>query len=141
MRIDEHIHRHDHPRNGRGLGSLYVNCVRFERQSNGADISPPDNLRYAFSTCVYGFPSVVTNQTSQCPVACAGVEAAVQLGLMNPSAENFRNWCSSTTFADNVISTCEFCYNLTSEAVNPGTTGAQVYLANCAYTPIPDIST
>lgn len=59
---------------------------------------------------------------------------------MKPSADNFRNWCSSTTFADNVINTCEFCYNLTSEDVNPGTTGAQVYLANCAIYPIPKTS-
>lgn len=93
--------------------------------------SAPDNLRFAFSTCVFGVPSVVTNQTSQCPVACAGIEPAVVVELADPTANNFQDWCKSTAFADNIVNSCEFCYNLTSEAVNPGTTGGQVYLANC----------
>ncbi|OQD70546.1 hypothetical protein PENDEC_c022G06356 [Penicillium decumbens] len=119
-------------------GQDFEDCITCELESTYVDglSSETDvdwglyNLRYAFSTCVFGFPSVITNQTSQCPVACSGIESAVSVDLTDPSADNFQNWCKSTSFADNVINTCEFCYNLTSEAVNPGTTGGQVYLAN-----------
>lgn len=119
-------------------GQDFEDCVTCELQSTYVDRPSGEtdvnwglyNLRFAFSTCVFGFPSVVTNQTSQCPVACAGIEPAVIVELEDPTANNFQDWCKSTAFADNIVNTCEFCYNLTSEAVNPGTTGGQVYLGN-----------
>lgn len=92
--------------------------------------SASDNLRYAFSTCVFAYPTFAGNTSSQCPVACAGIQPAVEVDLTNPSASNFQNWCRSTSFADNIVNTCEFCYNLTSAKVSPGS-GGQVYLANC----------
>ncbi|KAJ5096028.1 hypothetical protein NUU61_005384 [Penicillium alfredii] len=79
------------------------------------------NLRYAFSTCVYGFPHSVSNVSSPCPVACDGIRPAIEFDLTNPSSFNFDAWCSTSSFADNIVNTCEFCYNLTT---------TQVYLAN-----------
>lgn len=130
MRADQYLHGWSCWRHGRELGSLYVNAILSSR--NIAD-AQPDNLRFAFSTCVFGYPAVITNQTSQCPVACATIQPAVETDLLDPRPSNFRDWCSSTTFADNVVNTCEFCYNLTSSAVNPGTVGGQVFLANCTH--------
>jgi hypothetical protein len=119
-------------------GRDFEDCIKCELESTYVDRPSGEtdvnwglyNLRFAFTTCVFGYPAVVTNQTSQCPVACAGIEPAVKVDLKDPSADNFQNWCKSTAFADNIVNTCEFCYNLTSAAVNPGTTGGQVYLAN-----------
>ncbi|KAJ5681837.1 uncharacterized protein N7477_001777 [Penicillium maclennaniae] len=119
-------------------GRDFEDCIKCELESTYVDRLSGEsdvnwglyNLRFAFTTCVFGYPAVVTNQTSQCPVACAGIEPAVEINLLDPTADNFQDWCKSTAFADNIINTCEFCYNLTSEAVNPGTTGGQVYLAN-----------
>jgi hypothetical protein len=84
-----------------------------------------DNLRYAFTTCVFGFPQSAANISTPCTVGCGGIQNAVEVDILNPSANNFDDWCGATGFADNVINDCEFCYNLTYRQTNP-----QVYMAN-----------
>ncbi|KAJ5996326.1 hypothetical protein N7499_007358 [Penicillium canescens] len=79
------------------------------------------NLRYAFSTCVFGYPDSISNTSSPCPVACDGVRPAVRTDIDDPSTSNLHSWCDDVSFADNVVNTCEFCYNLTT---------TQVYMAN-----------
>ncbi|OQE87209.1 hypothetical protein PENNAL_c0020G08731 [Penicillium nalgiovense] len=79
------------------------------------------NLRYAFSTCVFGSPDSISNVSSPCPVACDGVRLAVETHIEDPDTSNLNSWCDTPSFADNVVNTCEFCYNLTS---------SQVYMAN-----------
>lgn len=91
-----------------------------------------DNLRYAFTTCVFGFPQSAANISTPCTVGCGGIQNAVEVDIQNPSANNFNDWCSASGFADNVINDCEFCYNLTYQQTNP-----QVYMANCAYISCP----
>ena len=81
-----------------------------------------DNLRYAFSACVYGYPAGVDSVSSQCLVSCQGLDSAIEFDLLTPNDINLRAWCSTSTFADNQIETCEFCYNLTE---------TQVLMANC----------
>lgn len=66
----------------------------------------------------------MTNISSPCPVACQAISPAIALGLRNPNSFNFNSWCKAPSYADNVIDSCEQCYNWTSN---------QVYLANCAY--------
>ncbi|KAJ5128794.1 hypothetical protein N7448_002507 [Penicillium atrosanguineum] len=136
--ILKHHRLRDYSHYNQTKGRDFEDCIKCELESTYVDRPSGEtdvnwglfNLRFAFTTCVFGYPAVITNQTSQCPVACAGIQPAVEVDLLDPSANNFQNWCKSTAFADNVVNTCEFCYNLTSEAVNPGTTGAQVYLGN-----------
>lgn len=84
-----------------------------------------DNLRYAFSSCVYGIPEQVANISNPCPVACDQVEGPATYDLENPTGENLESWCNTATFADNEITNCEACYNLTSDSAS------QMYLANC----------
>ncbi|OQD82614.1 hypothetical protein PENANT_c020G06156 [Penicillium antarcticum] len=79
------------------------------------------NLRYAFSTCVFGYPDSISNTSSPCPVACDGVRPAVRTDIEDPNISNLHSWCDDVSFADNVVNTCEFCYNLTT---------TQVYMAN-----------
>ncbi|KAJ5610559.1 hypothetical protein N7510_007278 [Penicillium lagena] len=79
------------------------------------------NLRYAFTTCVFAYPESISNISSPCTVACQDISPAVETGLDNPGPFNFNSWCGSTSFADNVINTCEQCYNETTN---------QKYLAN-----------
>ncbi|EAW10305.1 uncharacterized protein ACLA_047740 [Aspergillus clavatus NRRL 1] len=83
------------------------------------------NLRYAFSSCVYGYPEQVTNNSSPCVVSCQPLDSALEFDLVDPSGVNFDTWCSASSFADNLISQCEFCYNLTGNG-----TDSQVYLSN-----------
>ncbi|PYH36307.1 uncharacterized protein BO87DRAFT_453278 [Aspergillus neoniger CBS 115656] len=75
------------------------------------------NLRYAFSACVYGYPAGVDSVSSQCLVSCQGLDSAIEFDLLTPNDINLRAWCSTSTFADNQIETCEFCYNLTETQV------------------------
>lgn len=88
-----------------------------------------DNLRYAFSSCVYGIPEKVANISNPCPVACDQVEGPATYDLDNPTGENLESWCNTATFADNEITACEECYNLTSDS------GSQMYIANCTPSP------
>jgi hypothetical protein len=95
-------------------------------------VHAPDNLRYAFTSCVFGYPDSAANISTPCTVGCAGIQSAVEVDILDPGASNFNDWCAATGFADNVINDCEFCYNLTYQQVNP-----QVYMANCAYIQTP----
>lgn len=87
-----------------------------------------DNLRFAFTTCVFGYPQSAANISTPCTVGCEGIESASELNLLNPSSDNFHDWCGSTGFADNAISDCEFCYNQTYHMAYQ-----QVFMANCAF--------
>lgn len=114
-------------------GSDFQNCVECQLESTYSDSSSGQadvdwglyNLRYAFSSCVYGFPEQVANISSPCVVSCQSLSSALEYDLDDPSGVNFDTWCGTSSFADNVISQCEFCYNLTSNM-----TDSQVYLAN-----------
>jgi len=99
-------------------------CMFLREPSSLTALTGTDNLRFAVSTCVFGYPESISNVSSPCPVACGTVQNAVQFDIENPNADNLGAWCDTASFADNVINTCEFCYNLTSN---------QVYLANCTY--------
>lgn len=98
-------------------------CFKPKQVSN-ARKSRTDNLRYAFTSCVFGFPESVNNISSQCTVSCQSLDTALEYDLKNPSGDNVDTWCGVSSFADNIISQCEFCYNLTT---------TQVYMANCKY--------
>ncbi|GIJ82243.1 hypothetical protein Asppvi_000749 [Aspergillus pseudoviridinutans] len=114
-------------------GSDFQNCVDCQLQSTYSNSSSGEtdvgwglyNLRYAFSSCVYGFPEQVANISSPCVVSCQPLSSALEYDLDHPNGVNFDTWCGASSFADNLISQCEFCYNLTSNM-----TDSQVYLAN-----------
>lgn len=99
-----------------------MSLSRCASQCSSADFV--DNLRYAFSACVYGYPASVDSVSTPCLVSCQGLSSSLEFELLNPNDINLRAWCSTSTFADNQIETCEFCYNLT---------GTQVLMANCEF--------
>ncbi|KAL4804304.1 hypothetical protein BDV18DRAFT_29511 [Aspergillus unguis] len=114
-------------------GRTFKECISCQLQSDFEDDATRQsdvewglyNLRYAFSACVYGFPEKVTNISNSCPVACEDLEPSLEFQLSDPSGENLETWCETASFADNEISECGQCYNLTSNEQIP-----QVYLAN-----------
>ncbi|CAI7663438.1 unnamed protein product [Penicillium glandicola] len=114
------------------VGENFKKCVSCQLDSEFNDASTGEsdvnwglyNLRYAFSTCVFGVPDSISNVSSPCPVACDGVRVAVETDIRDPDTSNLDDWCDAPSFADNVVNTCEFCYNLTT---------TQVYMANCTY--------
>ncbi|CAG8281642.1 unnamed protein product [Penicillium salamii] len=119
----------DRSYNGTKTGKNFENCISCQLDSEFHDANTGEsdvnwglyNLRYAFSTCVFGYPDSISNVSSPCPVACDGVRFAVETDIEEPSTSNLDAWCDTPTFADNVVNTCEFCYNLTT---------TQVYMAN-----------
>ncbi|CAG8909416.1 unnamed protein product [Penicillium egyptiacum] len=119
----------DHSYNQTSVGKSFKNCISCQLDSDFNDLNTGEsdvnwglyNLRYAFSTCVFGSPDSISNVSSPCPVACDGVRLAVETHIENPDTSNLNSWCETPSFADNVVNTCEFCYNLTS---------SQVYMAN-----------
>ncbi|KAI2733978.1 hypothetical protein DTO012A8_10091 [Penicillium roqueforti] len=120
----------DQSYNQTSVGKSFKNCIscQLDSEFNDAETGESDvnwglyNLRYAFSTCVFGSPDSISNVSSPCPVACDGVRLAVETDVKSPDTSNLDSWCESPSFADNVVNTCEFCYNLTT---------TQVYMANC----------
>lgn len=84
-----------------------------------------DNLRYAFSTCVYGYPGSQGNTSTPCLVSCQPMFSAIEYDLQSPNSVTFDTFCGVPSFADNLIDMCEFCYSLTS---------TQRFLANCSST-------
>ncbi|KAJ5480768.1 hypothetical protein N7539_006662 [Penicillium diatomitis] len=116
-----------------GKGKDFEDCITCQLESTYVDRLSGEtdvdwglyNLRYAFTSCVFGYPEIAANISTPCTVGCGGIQAASELNLLDPSADNFHNWCGSTGFADNSINSCEFCYNLTYSMGYQ-----QVYIAN-----------
>ncbi|RDW81397.1 uncharacterized protein DSM5745_04954 [Aspergillus mulundensis] len=114
-------------------GRKFEGCIACQLQSTFVDDASREsdvewglfNLRFAFSSCVYGYPEKVSDISNSCPVACKDLETSVEYDLDNPSGENIETWCDTASFADNEITDCNKCYNLTSDETHP-----QVYLAN-----------
>ncbi|KAI9931007.1 hypothetical protein ASPWEDRAFT_102057 [Aspergillus wentii DTO 134E9] len=119
----------DRQYNGTTKGNNFQSCVDCQLKSSYVDSTTQEtdvqwglyNLRYAFTSCVYGFPQQVANISSPCVVSCDTLSPALNNNLLSPDESTFDTLCGSTAFADNVIDTCQFCYNLTT---------TQVYLAN-----------
>ncbi|KAF7597248.1 hypothetical protein BBP40_008090 [Aspergillus hancockii] len=120
-------------------GSHFQQCVDCELRSSYSDSASGEtdvdwglyNLRYAFTSCVYGFPASVNNISTQCTVNCQPLSSALEFDLKNPGTNNFYTWCGTSSFADNLITQCEHCYNFTLTQTQDPTTGqAQVYMAN-----------
>ncbi|KAF9888789.1 hypothetical protein FE257_008365 [Aspergillus nanangensis] len=111
------------------VGSNFQNCVECQLRSSFSDHASGQsdlhwglyNLRYAFTTCVYGFPQSVNNLSTPCTVSCQPLSPALQYDLDEPSGVNFDTWCGASSFADNLITECEFCFNLTA---------TEIYIAN-----------
>ncbi|KAJ5156669.1 hypothetical protein N7492_009472 [Penicillium capsulatum] len=112
-----------------GKGSDFQKCISCQLESKHSDSGTGEtdvdwalyNLRFSFTSCVFNHPAQVTNTTSPCPVACDGIRTAAEYDIGKPDSNSLDNWCSQPSFADNVVNTCTFCYNLTSN---------QVYQAN-----------
>ncbi|KAB8239671.1 uncharacterized protein BDW43DRAFT_258856 [Aspergillus alliaceus] len=120
-------------------GSHFQQCVDCQLRSTYNDDSSGEtdvdwglyNLRYAFTSCVYGYPAQVNNISTQCTVNCQPLDTALEFDLKDPNANNFYTWCGTNAFADNLITKCEHCYNFTiSQTQDPTNGQSQVFMAN-----------
>ncbi|KAJ9269647.1 hypothetical protein DTO212C5_4258 [Paecilomyces variotii] len=111
--------------NTTSVGEAFKDCIECELASTYADDESGEtdvswglyNLRYAFSTCVFGYPGSVTNVSTPCIVSCQGLSSAIELDLTSPDSTTFDAFCGVTTFGDNTVDQCEFCYGLTDNQI------------------------
>ncbi|OKL56446.1 hypothetical protein UA08_08224 [Talaromyces atroroseus] len=110
-------------------GETFESCVSCLLESNFQNATSGEtdvnwglyNLRFAFTSCVYDYPVPVTNVSTPCLVSCTTLGPALEMQLTDPVGSDLSSFCNSTFFADNVVTTCENCYTLTTE---------QAYLTN-----------
>ncbi|KAK2752601.1 hypothetical protein FQN55_006714 [Onygenales sp. PD_40] len=115
-------------------GSQFKDCVSCSLESSyfnsKSEESDPKwglyNLRYTFSSCVYGFPSVKQSLSTPCQVACESLKEALELDLNKPTGRNMYDFCGMGAFADNIVTRCAACYNYTED---------ERLLANCTHFP------
>jgi hypothetical protein len=84
----------------------------------------PDNMRFALSSCIYGFPTAKISLSSPCQVSCASLSNAIESGLGTNVTTTDLGFCTSANFSATVIQNCVFCYGLTDQ---------QKYMANCTF--------
>lgn len=83
-----------------------------------------DNLRYAFSTCVYGFPTEKISVSTPCQVSCERLRGAIEHNLdTNTTIVEDLSYCNRPGFQDTVvINRCAKCYGRMDDVA---------YMANC----------
>ena len=135
-----------------GTGSQFQQCVECELGSNAADpktgttdvmwglcksfvpksawhplLQGPDNMRYALSSCMFGFPTQKVSLSSPCQVTCAPLSNAIESGLATNATVADLSFCNTANFTSTIIQKCVFCYGLMDQ---------QKYLANCTPCPL-----
>ncbi|EEH46985.1 uncharacterized protein PADG_03083 [Paracoccidioides brasiliensis Pb18] len=114
-------------------GSNFQECVKCELKSPYSRLRTFEqfdtdvkwglyNLRYAFSSCVFGYPEEKTQALSTpCQVACDSLGPAIKSNLVDPGPSNMHYFCGMKVFDDGIITKCASCFNLTD---------SEKYLAN-----------
>ncbi|KAK2861181.1 hypothetical protein FQN49_004464 [Arthroderma sp. PD_2] len=110
---------HDLEFNSTDIGRRFRDCVSCELQSSFYDTALAetdvnwDNLRFAFSTCIYGFPVVKQSLSTPCQVTCQSLSDPIQYEQLRPVGERLYDFCGDSAFSDKDITDCTICYSLT----------------------------
>ncbi|EFR05399.1 hypothetical protein MGYG_08411 [Nannizzia gypsea CBS 118893] len=112
---------HDNEFNDTPKGRRFRDCVSCELQSTFYDVFHDEsdvkwglhNLRYAFSTCIYGYPKVLQSLSTPCQVTCQGLSESLKYKQTEPLGRNIYDFCGISTFSDKDITDCTICYSLT----------------------------
>ncbi|PGH11367.1 hypothetical protein AJ80_07158 [Polytolypa hystricis UAMH7299] len=106
-----------------GIGTRFESCVKCELRSTFVSnrLGESDvkwglyNLRYAFSSCIYGFPAVKQSLSTPCQVSCEKLRDAMGMGLMDPTGTSTYDFCGLAGFADPLVTKCAACYARTED--------------------------
>ncbi|KAF7514230.1 hypothetical protein GJ744_004555 [Endocarpon pusillum] len=111
-------------------GTRFQDCVECELGSTAVDPSNGAtdvtwglyNLRYALSTCVFGFPVQKASISTPCQVTCDPLGAAIRHNLETNATIEDLSYCNIPSFQNTVgINRCAECY---------GRMNGQAYMAN-----------
>ena len=89
--------------------------------------SETDNMRYAVSYCVFGFPNATGIGSSPCTTnkACGNLDVSMEHGIKDPSQTTAYSYCSAGTGAAMDYANFESCIPCIAAE------GKTQYLANC----------
>ncbi|KAL1961075.1 hypothetical protein VTO42DRAFT_4963 [Malbranchea cinnamomea] len=73
------------------------------------------NLRYAVSTCIFGYPVEKQSLSTPCQVSCESLKDAIAYGLKRPNGFTAYDFCDLDSFDDNVVTKCAECYSQTAD--------------------------
>ncbi len=97
-------------------------------QSSGQVLtSETDNMRYAVSYCVFGFPNATGIDSSPCATstACGNLDVSMEHGIQDPSQTTAYSYCSAGTGAARDSANFERCIPCLAAE------GKTKYLVNC----------
>ncbi|KAK2738453.1 hypothetical protein FQN57_007044 [Myotisia sp. PD_48] len=113
------------------VGRQFEKCVSCELQSKFSSSTSREeqsdvkwglyNLRYSFSSCIYGIPASKQSVSTPCQVSCDSLRPALISGLSEPDGPSMYDFCGMSSFADSIVTQCAACYALTED---------EKYLAN-----------
>ncbi|KAK2766663.1 hypothetical protein FQN54_005975 [Arachnomyces sp. PD_36] len=107
--------------NSTDTGARFSDCVTCQLESTHVDPTSGAtdvqwglyNLRYSFSTCIYGFPEEIQSLSTPCQVSCEDLRPAIEHELVNATSLTSYAFCDIGTFEDDTITTCAECYSIT----------------------------
>lgn len=107
---------------------LAGSSVRITSELLAVEILTPllDNLRYATSVCLWGWPTHKKNVSSPCDIdyACHPLQKALETGNLNPANETEYQYCTAggSVFQSSSVQNCIQCLQASSD---------QNYMSNC----------
>lgn len=101
-------------------GTRFRKCVSCELESTHHRLKPSEsdvewgfyNLRYALSSCMFGFPANNTPHSSPCDVSCDLIKDALAIKLKNPEARSVYDFCGVDDFSNKAVTQCAVCYSM-----------------------------
>lgn len=108
-------------------------CKSYNNKSEGTILmyTSPDNMRYAFDTCLYGFVEASDPISTPCSTdsSCGHLQKALEIGDLDPTASTY-GYCSAdnNAFLGSFLPKCLECLQ------NGGDTQ---YLTNCKQNHLP----
>ncbi|WEW59231.1 hypothetical protein PRK78_004700 [Emydomyces testavorans] len=109
-------------------GTRFQDCVKCELRSTHEDRESYQsdlkwglyNLRYAFSSCIFNFPTHKQSLSTPCQVTCNSLQEAIEYGLVNPRPQAAYDFCGLDSLSDDFVTKCALCFSFILEAVRDG---------------------
>lgn len=110
---------HDSAYNTTSQGTRFQSCINCQLQHNHVDQATGQsdlawaiyNIRYAFDTCVYGFPDADASASNPCVVSCTPIQQTLEVDIHEPTPSAPFDYCTAGTFMARV-GQCTYCYSL-----------------------------
>jgi hypothetical protein len=105
--------------NSTSQGTSFQSCISCQLAHNHVDQATGEsdlawaiyNIRFAFDTCVYGFPDSDASASNPCVVSCTPIQKQLEVDVKEPTPSVPFDYCTAGTFMAGV-GQCTYCYSL-----------------------------